>query len=62
MPPACWWNLAHSILVGVPAAARARSQVTFPLEEADVVAPCPWDDCEYTEKLLVGWRALHGQR
>ena len=35
--------------------------VTFPLNEDDVLAPCPWDNCAYGERLNVGWRALHGK-
>ena len=38
-----------------------RLPVTWPEEEEDVVSPCPWDSCAYSERLLVGWRALHGK-
>jgi beta-glucosidase len=44
---------------------HAKSPVTFPLDEADTVAPCEppnyyWSgfDCPYTEGLLVGYKAF----
>lgn len=38
-----------------------RLPVTLPMSEDDMVAPCPHQRCEYTERLNVGWRALHHQ-
>mmetsp|Transcript_43714 Transcript_43714/g.109759 ORF Transcript_43714/g.109759 Transcript_43714/m.109759 type:complete len:856 (-) Transcript_43714:14-2581(-) len=39
----------------------AKSPLTFPVQESDMVAPCPEDSCPYTEGLFVGWRALEGK-
>jgi beta-glucosidase len=36
-----------------------RLPVTYPLSEADTVEPCPGLQCEYTEGLAVGYRALN---
>jgi len=36
----------------------AKSPITFPKNEKDVVQPCPQTKCYYTEKLRVGWRGL----
>ena len=34
--------------------------VTFPLSEEGTVPPCSDKHCSYDERLLVGWRGLHG--
>ena len=39
----------------------SKSPVTFPVDESDVVAPCFDLECEYSEGLFVGYRALEDQ-
>jgi len=39
----------------------AKLPVTLPLREEDMVPPCLETSCQYTERLLVGWRALHNR-
>lgn len=39
----------------------AKSPVTFPVNEDDMVAPCDDLDCVYSEGLFVGYRALDGR-
>mmetsp|Transcript_37480 Transcript_37480/g.75947 ORF Transcript_37480/g.75947 Transcript_37480/m.75947 type:complete len:488 (+) Transcript_37480:903-2366(+) len=36
----------------------SKSPVTFPINEYDTVAPCESQQCEYSEGLLVGYKAL----
>jgi len=36
----------------------AKLPVTFPMSEADTVAPCAETECPYTEGVFVGWRGL----
>lgn len=33
----------------------AKSPVAWPISETDTIQPCGCGDCEYTEKLLMGW-------
>jgi beta-glucosidase len=40
----------------------AKSPVTFPESENDVIAPCQGLDCSYDEGLFVGWRGLENKR
>ena len=40
-------------------APSGKLPVTFPLSEDYTVPPCKGLRCEYTEGLMVGWRALH---
>lgn len=37
---------------------RAKSPVTFPVAESDVVAPCEEEQCDYVEGRFVGYRGL----
>jgi len=38
-----------------------RLPVSLPVNENDMVAPCPDTNCPYTEALFVGWRGLEGK-
>jgi len=41
-------------------APSGKLPVTFPLSEEGTVPPCGASHCSYDERLLVGWRGLHG--